>query len=160
MGGISKIAEPDVLEYEVKWALVSITTNKASGGDEFPAELFQILKDDAVKVLCSILRALLSSSCCSQLVWNHRCGKELTIIFYDILYRRKLSPNNIKRLCHFYMISVRAKARPKITGESVQGSFCLLYCSLSLALNLVLPLGKEYFRKLNVTSLNILFFQN
>ena len=54
MGGISKIAEPDVLEYEVKWALVSITTNKASGGDEFPAELFQILKDDAVKVLHSI----------------------------------------------------------------------------------------------------------
>ena len=42
--------EPDVLECEVKWALVSITTNKASRGDEFPAEIFQILKDDAVKV--------------------------------------------------------------------------------------------------------------
>ena len=58
MGGISKIAEPDVLEYEVKWALVSITTNKASGGDEFPAELFQILKDDADKVLCSIYQQI------------------------------------------------------------------------------------------------------
>ena len=46
--------EPDVLEYEVKWALGSITTNKASGGDRIPAELFQILKDDAVKVLHSI----------------------------------------------------------------------------------------------------------
>ena len=45
--------EPDNLECEVKWALESITTNKASGGDEFPAELFQILKDDAVKVLHS-----------------------------------------------------------------------------------------------------------
>ena len=41
--------EPDILEYEVKWALGSITANKASGGDGIPAELFQILKDDAVK---------------------------------------------------------------------------------------------------------------
>ena len=45
--------EPDILESEVKWALESITTNKASGGDGIPAELFQILKDDAVKVLHS-----------------------------------------------------------------------------------------------------------
>ena len=43
--------EPDILEHEVKWALESITTNKASGGDGIPVELFQILKDDAVKVL-------------------------------------------------------------------------------------------------------------
>ena len=43
--------EPDILECEVKWALGSITANKASGGDGIPAELFQILKDDAVKVL-------------------------------------------------------------------------------------------------------------
>ena len=43
--------EPDVLECEVKWALGSISNNKASGGDRIPAELFQILKDDAVKVL-------------------------------------------------------------------------------------------------------------
>ncbi|XP_059739765.1 uncharacterized protein [Bos taurus] len=46
--------EPDILECEVKWALESITTNKASGGDRIPVELFQILKDDAVKVLHSI----------------------------------------------------------------------------------------------------------
>ena len=46
--------EPDILESEVKWALESITTNKASGGDGIPVELFQILKDDAVKVLPSI----------------------------------------------------------------------------------------------------------
>ena len=46
--------EPDILECEVKWALGSITTNKASGGDGIPVELFQILKDDAVKVLYSI----------------------------------------------------------------------------------------------------------
>ena len=43
--------EPDILEYEVKWALVSITTKRASGSDGIPVELFQILKDDAVKVL-------------------------------------------------------------------------------------------------------------
>ena len=47
--------EPDILEHEVKWALGSIITNKASGGDGIPVELFQILKDDAVKVLHSIV---------------------------------------------------------------------------------------------------------
>ena len=46
--------EPDILECEVKWALESITTNKARGGDGIPVELFQILKDDAVKVLHSV----------------------------------------------------------------------------------------------------------
>ena len=46
--------EPDILECEVKWALESITTNKASGGDGIPVELFQILKHDAVKVLHSV----------------------------------------------------------------------------------------------------------
>ena len=50
--------EPDMLECEVKWALVSITTNKASRGDGIPAELFQILKDDAVKVLHSICQQI------------------------------------------------------------------------------------------------------
>ena len=50
--------EPDILECEVKWALGSITTNKASGGDGIPAELFQILKDDAVKVLHSIFQQI------------------------------------------------------------------------------------------------------
>ena len=52
--------EPDILECEVKWALEGITTNKASGGDGIPVELFQILKDDAMKVLHSI---------CQQ-IWN------------------------------------------------------------------------------------------
>ena len=52
--GVITHLEPDILECEVKWALGSITTNKASGGDGIPAELFQILKDDAVKVPHSI----------------------------------------------------------------------------------------------------------
>ena len=50
--------EPDILEYKVKWALESITTNKGSGGDGIPVELFQILKDDAVRVLNSICQQL------------------------------------------------------------------------------------------------------
>jgi len=49
--GVITQLEPDILECEVKWALGSITMNQASGGDGIPAELFQILKDDAVKVL-------------------------------------------------------------------------------------------------------------
>ena len=52
--GVITHLEPDILECEVKWALGSITMNKASGGDRIPVELFQILKDDAVKVLHSI----------------------------------------------------------------------------------------------------------
>ena len=50
--------EPDILECEVKWALGSITTNKASGGDRIPDKLFQILKDDAVKMLHSICQQI------------------------------------------------------------------------------------------------------
>ena len=50
--------EPAILECEVKWALESMTTNKASGGDGIPVELFQILKDDAVKVLHSICQQI------------------------------------------------------------------------------------------------------
>ena len=52
--GVITHLEPDILECEVKWALGSISTNKASGGDGIPVKLFQILKDDAVKVLHSI----------------------------------------------------------------------------------------------------------
>ena len=56
--GVITHLEPHNLECEVKWALGSITTNKASGGDGIPAELFQILKDDAVKVLHSICQQI------------------------------------------------------------------------------------------------------
>ena len=56
--GVITHLEPDILEREVTWALESITTNKASGGDGIPVELFQILKDDAVKVLHSICQQI------------------------------------------------------------------------------------------------------
>ena len=52
--GVVTHLEPDILDYEIKWILGNITTNKASRGDGIPAELFQMLKDDAVKVLHSI----------------------------------------------------------------------------------------------------------
>ena len=76
--------EPDILECEVKWALGSITTNKASGGDGIPIELVQILKDDAVKVLPSI---------CQQ-IWKlssgHRTGKSQ----FSFQSQRKAMPKN------------------------------------------------------------------
>ena len=56
------LLELDILEYEIKWALGSITMNKASGGDETPAELFKILKEDAVKMLHSICQQILKTS--------------------------------------------------------------------------------------------------
>ena len=78
--------EPDILECEVKWALESITTNKASGGDGIPVELFQILKDDAVKVLHSI---------CPQ-IWKtqqwYRTGKRQ----FSLQSQRKALPKNVQ----------------------------------------------------------------
>ena len=56
--GVITDLEPDILEWEVRWALGSITMNKASGGDGIPVELFQILKDDAAKVLHSIYQQI------------------------------------------------------------------------------------------------------
>ena len=56
--GVITHLEPDILECEVKWDLTSITMNKANGGNEIPVELFQILKDDAVKLLYSICQQI------------------------------------------------------------------------------------------------------
>ena len=67
--GVITSLEQDILECEVKWALESITMNKASGGDGIPVELFQILKDDAVKVLTQYANK------CGKLSSGHRTGK-------------------------------------------------------------------------------------
>ena len=67
--GVITHLEPDILECEVKWALESITMNKASEGDVIPVDLFQILKDDAVKVLHSICQHI------GKLSSGHRTGK-------------------------------------------------------------------------------------
>ena len=76
--------EPDILECEVKWAFGSITTNKASGGDGIPVELFQILKDDAVKVLHSIGQQV------GKLSSGHRAGKGQ----FSFQSQRKAMPKN------------------------------------------------------------------
>ena len=64
--GVITHLEPDILKFEVKYALGSITTNKASGGDGIPAELFQILKDAAVKVLHSVCQQIWKTQQCPQ----------------------------------------------------------------------------------------------
>ena len=81
--GVITHLEPDILECKVNWALEGITTNKASGGDRIPVKLFQILKDDAVKVLHSI---------CQQ-IWKlsgHRTGKGQ----FSFQSQRKAMPKN------------------------------------------------------------------
>ena len=82
--GVITDLEPDILECEVKWALESITTNKASGGDGIPVELFQILKDDAVKVLHSI---------CQQ-IWKVSCGHKTGKGQFSFLSQRKVMLKN------------------------------------------------------------------
>ena len=78
--------EPDVLECEVKWALESITMNKASGGDGIPVELFQILTDDAVKVLHSICQQILKLSS------GHKTGKAQ----FSFQSPKKAMPKNVQ----------------------------------------------------------------
>ena len=77
--GVITYLEPDILECEVKWALGSITTNKASGGDGISVELFQIRKDDALKVLHSVLANLENSAVATVLekVSFHSNPKEM-----------------------------------------------------------------------------------
>ena len=80
--------EPDILEYEVKWALESITTNKASASDGIPVELFQILKDDAVKVLHS------NANKFGKLSRGHRTGKGQ----FSFQSQRKAMPKNAQTI--------------------------------------------------------------
>ena len=91
--------EPDILESEVKWALESITTNKASGGDGIPVELFQILKDDAVKV-------------CTQYASNfgkfsngHRTGKGQ----FSFQSQRKAMPKNAQTTAQLHSSHTQVK---------------------------------------------------
>ena len=82
--GVIPHLEPDILEGEVKWALGSITMNKASGGDGMPVELFQILKDDAVKVLHSI---------CQQ-IWKTQQWPQGWKGLFSFQSQRKAMPKN------------------------------------------------------------------
>ena len=82
--GVTTHLEPDILECEVKWALGSITTNKASGGDRISAELFQILKHDVVKVLHSVCQKF------GKLSSGHRTAKGQ----FSLQSQRKAMPKN------------------------------------------------------------------
>ena len=84
--------EPDILECKVKWALGSITTNKASGGDGIPVELFQILEDVAVKVLHS------NASKFGKLSSGHRTGKGQ----FSFQFQRKAMPKNVQTTAQFH----------------------------------------------------------
>ena len=95
--GVITHLEPDILECEVKWALESITTNTASGGDGIPVELFQILKDDAVKVLTQYANK------CGKLSSGHRTGKGQ----FSFQSQRKTIPKNAQtttQLHSFHML--------------------------------------------------------
>ena len=88
--------EPDILEFEVKRASRTIRTNKASGGDGIPVELFQILKDDAVNVLHSI---------CQQ-IWKLSSGDRTGKGLFSFQSQRKAIPKNVQtttQLCSFHM---------------------------------------------------------
>ena len=97
--------EPDILEWEVKWALGSITMNKASGRDGIPVEPFQILKDDAVKVLHSICQKS------GRLSSVHRTGKGQ----FSFQSQRKAMPKNAQttaQLHPFHMLVSNAQNSP------------------------------------------------
>ena len=90
--GVITHPEPDILECEVKWALGSITTNKASGAVAIPAELFQILKDDVVKVLHSICQQIWKTSS------GHRTGKGQ----FSLQSQRRAMPKNAQTTTQFH----------------------------------------------------------
>ena len=102
--------EPDILKYEVKWALGSITTNKASGGDGNPVELFQILKDDAVKVLHSI---------CQQ-IWKTQQWPQDWKRSLFILIPKKGNAKECSNYCTTALISQASRVMLKILQASPQ----------------------------------------
>ena len=91
--------QPDILECEVDWALGSITTNKASGGDEIPAVLFQILKDDAVKVLHSICQQILKIQ-----QWPHDWKSQ-----FSFQSQRRAMPKNVHTTTQLHSFHMLAK---------------------------------------------------
>ena len=102
--------EPDILEHEVKWALGTITTNKASGGHRIPVELFQILKDDALKVLHSI---------CQQ-IWNTQQWSLDWKISVFIPIPKKDNANDCSNYCTIALISYDSKVMLKTLQARLQ----------------------------------------
>ena len=97
--GVITHLEPDILECEVKWALESTTTDKASRGDGIPVELFQTVKDDAVKVLHSI---------CQQ-IWKLSSGRRTGKGQFYFQSQRKAMPKNVQTTAKLYSSYMLAK---------------------------------------------------
>ena len=108
--GVITHLELDILEWEVKWALGSITTNKASGGDGILVELFQILKDDAVKVLHSV---------CQQ-IWKTQQWPQDWKISVFILIPKKGNAKECSNYCTMALISHASKVMLKILQARLQ----------------------------------------
>ena len=108
--GVITDLELDILEYEVKWALGSITMNKASGGDGIPVELFQILKGDAVKVLYSICQQMWKTQ-----QWPHDWKRS---VFIPI--PKKSSDKECSNYCIIALISQASKLMLKILQTRLQ----------------------------------------
>ena len=102
--------EPNILECEVKWALGSIAMNKASKGDEIPAELFQILKDDAVKVLHSI---------CQQIWKTHQWPQDWKRSVF-ILIPKKGNATECSNYCTIALISHSSNVKLKVLQVRLQ----------------------------------------
>ena len=102
--------EPDILECEVKWALGSITTNKATGGDGIPVELFQILKDDGVKLLHSI---------CQQ-IWKTQQWPQDWKRSVFVPIPKKSNAKECSNYCTFAFISHASKVMLKILQARLQ----------------------------------------
>ena len=102
--------EPDILECEVKWALGSITKNKANGGDGIPAELFQMLKDDAVKVLHSIY----------QQIWKTQQWPQNWKRSVSIPVSKKGNAKECSNYCTIALISHASKVILKILQARLQ----------------------------------------
>ena len=108
--GVITHLEPDILECEVKWALGSITTNKASGGDGIPVELFQILKDDAVIMLYSI----------SQQIWKTQQWPQDWKRSVFIPIPKKGNAKECSNYCTIALISHTSKVMLKILQARLQ----------------------------------------
>ena len=113
--GVITHLEPDILECKVKWALESITMNKASGGDRIPVELFRILKDDALKVLHSMY----------QQIWNtqqgHRTGKGQ----FSFQSQRKAMPKNAQTTAQLHSSHTLVKQCSKFSKPGFNSTWTM-----------------------------------
>ena len=118
--------EPDILEWEVKWTLGSITRNKASGGDRIPVELFQILKDDAVKVPHSVCQQIWKTQQWAQ-GWKRS-------VFFPITKK-----GNVKECSNYHTVA--------LISHTSKGMFKILHARLQSYMNCELPDVQDGFRK-------------